>query len=518
MSKTASKNLFELIKSMSKSEKRYFKVLSSRHTIGEENNYIRLFDFIEAMDEYEESNVFSHFEGEAFLNKFSITKNRLYESIIKSLVAFHSNSSVDAQIYRFLHASEVLYKKSLYDHASKQLRSAERLARKNDRLNLLLEIEKQKKKIIETQGYAKISVQEIDLMISENHSISAETDLNNMLWGIKSKLFIMINGRGKVRCQSDVSKFKKLKNELDQLKIPTKISFDNQYLYNHLLSAYYFAVLDKEESLAYLYLNFELLKSKPSKIKEEPNIYASVLSNIIHLESHLNNYKSTIKLLNELKTFTAKYKIKSTEDLDIKIFSSVYSTELMLLINQGEFDKAVNLTGVIEEGLRLHNNSITPSRRAYLSFKIAIAYFGVNDLNKSLEWLNKILNDQELDETEDIYSFAQIVNLLVHFELNNDRLLPYAIKNTQRFLKKRNRTYHFETVFLKSLSKICKSSDRFEQEDILEDIVDDLNKIKTDPFESVALEYFNFHNWATAKLKGVPLKEVQRTVYLSSLK
>ena len=518
MSKTASKGLFELIKSMSKSEKRYFKVLSSRHTIGEENNYIRLFDFIEGMEDYDESEVFTHFKGEAFLNKFSITKNRLYESIVKSLVAFHSNSSVDAQIYRLLHASEVLYKKSLYDHASKQLRSAERLARKNERINLLLEIEKQKKKIIETQGYSKVSTQEIDLMVAENHAICSETNLNNQLWGIKSKLFIMINGRGKVRCLNDMTKFQKLKEELDNLKVPTKISFDNEYLHNHLLSAYYFAILDKEKSLKYLYSNFELLKSHPSKIKEEPNIYASVLSNIIHLESHLNNYKNTIKLLNELKTFTSKYKIKSTEDLDIKIFSSVYSTELMLLINQGEFDKAVNLTGVIEEGLRLHNSSITPSRKAYLSFKIAIAYFGVNELNKSLEWLNKILNDQELDETEDIYSFAQIVNLLVHFELNNDRLLPYAIKNTQRFLKKRNRTYQFETVFLKSLSKICKSADRFEQEDILEDIVDDLKQIKTDPFESVALEYFNFHNWATAKLKGLPLKEVQRSDYLSSLK
>lgn len=518
MSKTASKDLFELIKNMSKSEKRYFKVLSSRHTIGSENNYIRLFDFIETMDEYDETIVFTHFEGEAFLNKFSITKNRLYETIIKSLVAFHSTSSVDAQIYRFLHAAEVLYKKSLYDHATKQLRSAERLARKNERLNLLLEIEKQKKKIIETHGYSKTSIQEIDLMVTENRAICSETDLNSQLWGIKSKLFIMINGRGKVRCQNDVSKFTKLKNELDNLKIPKNISFDNQYLYNHLLSAYFFAILNKEKSLKHLYSNFELLKHHPTKIKEEPNIYASVLSNIIHLESNLHNYKKTIKLLNELKTFTTKYKIKSTEDLDIKIFSSVHSTELMLLINQGEFDKAVNLTGIIEEGLRLHNNSITPSRKAYLSFKMAIAYFGVNKLNKSLEWLNKILNDQELDETEDIYSFAQIVNLLVHFELNNDRLLPYAIKNTQRFLKKRNRTYQFETVFLKSLSKICKSTDHFEQKDILENIVTDLKQIKTNPFESVALEYFNFHNWATAKLKGIPLKVVQRDDYLSSLK
>jgi hypothetical protein len=66
MSNSTKETLHELIKHMSKSEKRYFKVLSSRHTIGEENNYIVLFDFIENQIEYNEEKIFSHFKGEAF--------------------------------------------------------------------------------------------------------------------------------------------------------------------------------------------------------------------------------------------------------------------------------------------------------------------------------------------------------------------------------------------------------------------------------------------------------------------
>ena len=44
MSNKVSNHLFELIKSLNKSEKRYFKLFSSRHTIGEENGYLKLFD------------------------------------------------------------------------------------------------------------------------------------------------------------------------------------------------------------------------------------------------------------------------------------------------------------------------------------------------------------------------------------------------------------------------------------------------------------------------------------------
>lgn len=37
-------NAFILIKNLTMSEKRYFKIFSERHTIGEQNKYIALFD------------------------------------------------------------------------------------------------------------------------------------------------------------------------------------------------------------------------------------------------------------------------------------------------------------------------------------------------------------------------------------------------------------------------------------------------------------------------------------------
>ncbi|HRG02247.1 MAG TPA: hypothetical protein PKZ75_14110 [Bacteroidia bacterium] len=37
-------NAFVVIKNLSMSEKRYFKIFSERHTIGEQNKYIALFD------------------------------------------------------------------------------------------------------------------------------------------------------------------------------------------------------------------------------------------------------------------------------------------------------------------------------------------------------------------------------------------------------------------------------------------------------------------------------------------
>jgi hypothetical protein len=161
MSNKISNHLFELIKSLSKSEKRYFKLYSSRHTIGEQNNYISLFDFIEKMIIYDEALIFTNFKGEAFINRFSITKGRLYNNILKSLDLFYSTHSSDAQLYRIINSADILFNKGLYQQAGKMLISAEKHASKHGKDILLLEIKDKQKKLIEKELYSKLKTDQL---------------------------------------------------------------------------------------------------------------------------------------------------------------------------------------------------------------------------------------------------------------------------------------------------------------------------------------------------------------------
>jgi hypothetical protein len=185
----------------------------------------------------------------------------------------------------------------------------------------------------------------------------------------------------------------------------------------------------------------------------------------------------------------------------------------MLYIHQAEFNKALALETVILEGMRLYENSISPVRKAYLYFQLAIAAFGVEEYSKSLKWTNTILNDSTIDEKEDICAFTHILNLIIHFELKNDQLLPYAIKSTTRFLKNRNRTYRFEEMFLNYLKKATRTNNHFDYEELLETIGNELDEISKDPYESVALEYFDLKSWLTSKIKRKSFSEVTRTAY-----
>lgn len=518
MANVASSYLFDLIKSMTKSEKRYFKVLSSRHRIGSENNYIRIFDFIDQLEHYDEEALFKKFDGETFLNKFSITKKRLQDSILKALVAFHANSSDDAVLYRMLHVVEVLYNKSLYKQAKKQLYSAKRLAEKNEKHSLLIEINDQIRKLFESSAYSSTDLNEI-ISLSKEDEISAElVTYYSKLWRLKSNLFLVINQKGKVRCDKDKNAYETLKKEMIDLGNPSISSFDTVYLYNHTWAAFHYAVNNPNKSLEHLYLNLALFKKNKRKIKSTPNCYFSVLSNIIHFEFNNGDYKKAQVLLKELKHFPDKNGIKFTEDLVIKHFCSTNSIALMLFIRQGLFEKATALSLQIEEGLIKYEDKITPIRKAYLAFNLSAAYFGMNDYKESLRWLNFTLNECPVDQKEDILAFAKLMNLVLHYELDNIDFLSYALKQTKHFLNKRQRNYLFEEHFLKHFTKLISADNILTKELIFKSLYERLEELENKPMESIALEYFDFKSWAEAKGKNKSFASVKRENYLSSLK
>lgn len=516
MSTKINESLHELIRYLSKSEKRYFKIVSSRHTIGEENNYIVLFDYLEKQEVYSEEALFKHFEGEAFLNKFSVTKKRLYDHIMNALDAFHTGASVDAQIYKMLHGADILYNKSLYEQSRRQLRSAERLALKHDKYNLLSEISFKQKRLAESMGLS--NQEEIDL-IMKNDLIFHERSLTyDKFWNLKSKLFTLLSSKGVSRTKEDLVQFKEIIDDLLKTTRKKELYFDTQYLYNHIYSAYYFATGSFEDCYKHLKENLALFETRKEMIEEQPNRYFSILTNAIFVGTRLNCNQEAQVMLKKLKQMPTDYVLNSNEDLNIKLFSSTNSIELTILTLKGDLKEALKLVPVIEEGLRLYDDKITANRKAFLHFKIATIYFIAGDMHTALKWINRILNDSSLDKQEDILSFSQIMSLLIHFEMKNENLVPYALRSTQRFLKTRNRLYDFENVFLKFLNKANKTKDVFKQETLFENLYEEIAHFKEDSLQSVAFEYFDFILWAEAKMKNISFQELIKTKFSSKAK
>ena len=140
-----SKHLFQLIKTLSKQEKRYFKLYTSRYSKAKDNNYRRLFEVIDRQKIYDEAAIKQVFAGEKFVKQFHVTKNYLYHLILEALQAYNGEATVNHQIQEAFDKSQILYEKGLYRQTLKLLKKAEKLAETYEKFDWLLKIYKQLK-------------------------------------------------------------------------------------------------------------------------------------------------------------------------------------------------------------------------------------------------------------------------------------------------------------------------------------------------------------------------------------
>jgi len=152
-------------------------------------------------------------------------------------------------------------------------------------------------------------------------------------------------------------------------------------------------------------------------------------------------------------------------------------------------------------------NKISKEQEVLFSYNIAYAFFGIGDYKKALFHLNKVLNDNEQNLRQDIYSFARIFNLIIHYELENYDFLEYIIKSTARYLNKHDKDYKIEDVFIRNIRKLAKHADEGNEKGVLAEVNKEIQDLLQDTNERVIIDYFDIENWFKAKVNGVSFSE-----------
>lgn len=494
--------LFELIKSLSKSEKRYFKLYVSRHKASDKNNYALLFDFLDKKEMYNEREVFKQFKKEAFLNNFSIAKRRLYDQILSALDAFHTANSVDAQLYKMLHGTDILHKKALYQHASRLLNSAYKLALKHERYTLLPEIESKQQELLETRHYSSIKKEELDEMQKKNRELLKQLSIKSELWFVKSYLFADLN-------KKELGQLTIYQQATDAIISGAELSISNTYLFNHIQAACYFAGNDYENSWKHLENNIELLETAPFLQEDFPNYYIGTLTNAIYVNEKLGRIEKADALLEILKNVPRTYNLEPHKDLLLKLFLNTSSIELSMLISRGELKKALLAIPDIEQELQLYDSQIPQQKKLFYFFQFAGINIALGAYTEALRWINEVLNAPNPDSNETLLAHTHILNLLVHLELKNNQLLPYTLKNTHRFLKTRNRLHAFEQLILRFISHF-KDYREIDRKEAWEQLYNELMHLKATNGSQTISSYFDFETWAASKMTGKPFDEIKK--------
>lgn len=511
MPKTPSNKLFELIKSLSGSEKRYFKIFANKGDT-KANKYIQLFDAIHAQSTFDEAAL----KREIYQNKpihsrkYSELKAYLYDLILKSLQAYDEKSSIEYRLKGMLLSVRSLYKRSHFEACHDVLYKARKLSKKYEAFHILLEILRWEKEIAYAQTNISYLDEELE-RIDEEEKWCLERLANISAYrNIFFKLLVIIRKGSSFRDENRQATFKQIIDHPLLQNNKKAQCYQSKMLYYRIWSIYSYASLDWKNFHEYGKLLLESMESQPLMLKEDVSEYISALSNFISSCSVLKQYEVMQVYLEKFLHISA-----NTSDDEFKIHRQYYLNKLELCVRTGEFEEGLQTLDSHFKQMKKFDQRSFEVSSFYINY--VFIYFGVGQFGQALNYLNLWLNLPKNNERQDLQSFARILNLVIHYELGNVILLDSLLRSTNRFLKKQQQIYQYEKLmleFIKSAIKILNKKDLNQE---LVELSQCLKDIEQHPIEAALLQYFDIQAWITSKINHRSFGELVREKYRTSL-
>jgi hypothetical protein len=431
MSTGITDSLIRLIQSLSKAEKRSFKLYANRNSSSQEAlKYMQLFDFIEKTEYYSDELVLTKIP-EIKKSQLSNMKAHLYKQLLTSLRLQHASHLPEIEIRETIDHALILYHKGFYNQALRMLEKAKQLAMKLQSKVLHLEI-LEFEKAIESQYITRSNATRADELTLESKQLEAHVRSSVDFSNLSLQLYALYVKVGFVRDEKDyrfVNEFFSTRLPVYQLK---RMGFEEKmHLYNAFVWYHY---ITQEFLMCFKYAKLwvDLYEEYPFVKQYYPEMY---LKGLNHLQNALFNLRNHQRLSDAVKRIQGSVPQDATNE-NVILLQQLYV--LTGRINEyylsGNFTIGLTIVPEVERYIASNRDRLDNHRIMILYYKVACLYFGSGDYKMTIRYLNRIIQLKDVALREDIQCFARILNLIAHFELGNDDLVEYQIKSVYRFL------------------------------------------------------------------------------------
>ncbi|MCP3933495.1 MAG: hypothetical protein GY705_30870 [Bacteroidetes bacterium] len=488
-------DLFQLVKSMSRSEKRYF-TLDAQKSGKKASKYLELFQVINAMESHDEKKL-----KKKFPRNLPFDKAYLYEAILRSMRDYRSVNSRLARIKEKILDSKFLYERGLYRQCEERLKEAKEMAELLDDQLALLEINKEerrlfrdtKRKIFEAQLENLLSSGKNTLEIIQEEAVFI--DLYDWLFIEAIKYLEYRDTKQKETLQKKIPKGL-LHPENEPVSPSTKRRyFQCNALYHQLLG-------DFEKVYHYFSQVVYWWDTNAAYKEEEFARYIVDISNLLHVLFTQEQLQYIPEFLKKLES-----EIPSNMHDQKMVFQKVSLYKLMYYINTGISDGVDKLVADIDTGLNHFN--INPGSRMVLQFNMAVLLFVLEDFERCKSWSKKIIRGVKTELRLDIQKGVHVLNLISSYEIDEPGNIESTYRSTQRFLNKfgKIREECFEAIMLDSIRKLI-SSPMAEYNRIYIELEEQLLIMKANPRMMVALGLDDLiMAWVQSKLTHQPIRQ-----------
>ncbi|WBU88852.1 hypothetical protein [Cellulophaga omnivescoria] len=498
--------LFVLVKSLSKSEKRQFKLYVGRLGVNTDAKFLSLFNLLDKAKSYNEKVILD--SGIVKKAQLSNLKAHLYKQILVSLRLNPVNQNIRVQIREQLDFATILYQKGLYKQSLKLLDKVKGIAIENEEKNIAYEIV-ELEKIIETQYITRSIPDRANELAIQAKELSAHNVMTSKLSNLSLQLYGMMLKVGYVRSDEDLKKVKTYFNDHLPIYNIEDLGFrEKLWLYKAYL---WYSFLTQDFLSCYKYANkwVDLFYENKEMIYLNPVFFLKgnhyLLESLFYVK-YSSQFKAT---LTKMEAMIESKSFPKNDNISSLAFLYLNSNKLNQHFLEGTFEKGLYLVRIVEYGINKHKDRIDEHHIMLLYYKCACLYFGVGDNKMCIQYLKKIINNKNLKMREDLMCFSRVLSLVAHYEAGMDYHLEVQLKSTYKFLIKMNDMHAVQKEmikFLRNLRDIYPTDLRSE----FKKLHTELKKYENHPYEKRAFLYLDIISWLESHLHNKPVGEIVR--------
>ena len=496
--------LFTLIKSLSKSEKRQFKLYVGRLGGNADANFMSLFNLLDKVSAYNEQLVLK--KTNIKKQQISNTKAHLYKQILVSLRLSPIHQNTRTHLREQFDFATILYNKGLYKQSLKILEKAKVLAIEKEEYTLaheLIELEK----VIESQYITRSMSDRADVLAVEAKNISQKNVALSKLSNLSLQLYSWFLKYGYVRSDKDYNivndyyKARLPKYDFSSLGFTGKMFLFQSKLWYGFITQDFLSCYRYSQKLVALFDEYADMKQLHPVFYLKAVNYS--LESLFYLQQTYKFNETLISLEDSIEY--QRFFVNENTQLLSNLY--LYQHKINLYYLEGEFKKGTSFVPEILEQISAFGKKIDQHHVMLFYYKIGCLYFGASDYEKCIFYLNKIIQNKDLKMREDLLCYTRVLNLVAHYESGLDENIDELVKSTYKFLLKMDNLYDVQRKMIKFLRNLSELYPH-ELKEAFRKLHAELKVFENHPYEKRAFLYLDIISWLESNIQAVPVEEV----------
>ena len=501
--------VFDLVKLMSKAEKRNFKLYSTRLGCNEGAKFLLLFDCFDNMEHYDEAKILALCPT---ISKQQLPnlKAHLYKQLLVSLRMLGVQHSPLLEIREQIDFAKILFDKGLYEEAQRLLDKVEKRAVELELLPAVLDIVELKRQL-KVLSYSSEMTQVADTTAKAASVISESLSSIASLSRLAVQCYALHQSLGFARSQKDLDKLNSYFKPRIEPYEDKEMNFTERFYFYQAKAWYYYICHKTALSYRYALKWVAHFEARPEMKEVMYDSYMRGYAHVLDGMFLMHKYSAFVRTLDEFEKESSTIG-KLNDNAEMISQGILFTGQLNKCLMAGTYKDGLWIAKNIDSYLKRYDNRLTIHEKMPLYYKVATLYFGDGNYHKCIEYLSYIIAVKDHNIRRDLQCYARMLNLMALYDAGLDFNIDYQIRSVYSFIVKMKDMTEMKVEllsFFKSLGNI----NAIDLKKELRILHERLKPYENHPYERRTFYYIDLLSWLESKIADKSMGEIVRAKF-----